>query len=156
MLGGKHKKLVAEGLQFNSYFAQHEVVLASTMGSQDQGERQEAFDIIASLRKKEKRSNRKTVRKVKNPQVNLHASKLSEMVNLKKATSSPPLFFPSAVRCRGAVGPDSCGGSPGLEISLASPISNIPPALPASVLNSNSRLLSIIIPEFCQLIKIPS
>ena len=26
----------------------------------------------------------------------------------------------------------------------------------ASVLNSNSRLLSIIIPEFCQLIKIPS
>ena len=89
----EHKKLVAEGLQFNSYFAQHEVVLASTMGSQDQGERQEAFDIIASLRKKEKRSNRKTVRKVKNPQVNLHASKLSEMVNLKKATSSPTLFF---------------------------------------------------------------
>ena len=43
-----------------------------------------------------------------------------------------------------------------MEISRASPISNIPAALPASVLNSNSRLLSIIIPEFCQLIKIPS
>ena len=42
-----------------------------------------------------------------------------------------------------------------MEISRASPISNIPAALPASVLNSNSRLLSIIIPEFCQLIKIP-
>ena len=64
---------------------------------------------------------------------------------------SPPWW---CRRC-GAGGLDSCGGSPGLEISRASPISNIPAALPASVLNSNSRLLSIIIPEFCQLIKIP-
>ena len=67
-----------------------------------------------------------------------------------------PLLSPWWCRRCGAGGLDSCGGSPGLEISRASPISNIPAALPASVLNSNSRLLSIIIPEFCQLIKIPS
>ena len=86
-------ELLKPVIQFNGYFAQHEVVLASMMGSQDQEERQTASDIISSLRKKEKRSKRKTVRKVKNSQVNLQASKLSEMVDVKKATSSPPLFF---------------------------------------------------------------
>ena len=49
--------------------------------------------IISKLRKKENRSKRKTVRKVRNPQVNFQATRLSEMVDLKKATSSPPLFF---------------------------------------------------------------
>ena len=86
-------ELLKPVIQFNGYFAQFEVVLASMMGSQDQKERQEAFDIISKLRKKEKRSKRKTVRKVKNPQVDLQATQLSEMVDLKKATSSPPLFF---------------------------------------------------------------
>lgn len=86
-------ELLKPVIQFNGYFAQLEVVLASMMGSQNPKERQESFGIISKLRKKENRSKRKTVRKVRNPQVNFQATRLSEMVDLKKAASSPPLFF---------------------------------------------------------------
>ena len=92
-------------------------------------------------------------------------SHLSELLYLRCQRSRLPDLipllspsFPLGWWCRryGAGGLDSCGGSPGLEISRASPISNIPAALPASVLNSNSRLLSIIIPEFCSLSRSPA
>ena len=63
------------------------------LGSNDREERQEALGLIMKLRKKEARSKRKTVRKVKNPELNLKATKLSELVDLENATSSPPLLF---------------------------------------------------------------
>ena len=91
-------ELLKPVIQFNGYFAQLEVVLASMMGSQNPKERQEAFGIISKLRKKENRSKRKTVRKVWNPQVNFQATRLSEMVDLKKAASSPPLFSNTMMR----------------------------------------------------------
>ena len=40
-----------------------------------------------------KRSKRKTVRKVRIPKLNLLATKLTEMVDLEKAVSSPPTLF---------------------------------------------------------------
>ena len=49
--------------------------------------------IIIKLRKRKKRSKRKTVRKVIIPQLNLLASKLTEMVDLEKAASSPPTLL---------------------------------------------------------------
>ena len=86
-------KLLTPHLNFNGYFGQHEVVLASLLGSRDREERLEALEIVKRLRKKEKRSKRKTVRKVKNQELNLEATKLSELVDLSKAASSPPLLF---------------------------------------------------------------
>ena len=77
-------------LQYNGYFAQHEVVLSSMLASE---EREVALQVVKKLMKKEKRSKRKTVRKVKNPEINLAATKLSELVDLEKATSSPPLLY---------------------------------------------------------------
>ena len=79
-------------IQFNAYFCQYEVVMTSLIGSPDPNERQEGYNLISKLRKKERMTKRKTIRKVKNPLVNLHASKLSEMVDLSKAKSSSPLL----------------------------------------------------------------
>lgn len=80
-------------LQYNGYFAQHEVVLASMLASEEREERELALKVVMELRKKEKRYKRKTVRKVKNPQINLAATKLSELVDLDKATTSPPILL---------------------------------------------------------------
>ena len=80
-------------IQYNGYFAQHEVVLASLLASQEKEEREVALQVVKKLRKKEEKSKRKTVRKVKNPEIDLAATKLSELVNLEKATSSPPILF---------------------------------------------------------------
>ena len=79
-------------LQYNGYFAQHEVVLASMLASKEREEREVALQMVKKLRKKEKKSKRKTVRKVRNPELNLSATKLSEMVDIEKATSSPPIL----------------------------------------------------------------
>ena len=76
-------------IQYNGYFAQHEVVLASMLASE---EREVAFPVVKKLQKKEDRSKRKTLRKVKNPEIDLAATKLSELVDLKQATSSPPIL----------------------------------------------------------------
>ena len=86
-------ELLRPHIQFNGYFGQHEVVLASLLGSSNKEERKVGLDIIIKLRKKEKRSKRKTVRKVRIPQLNLLATKLTEMVDLEKAVSSPPTLF---------------------------------------------------------------
>ena len=86
-------KLLEPHLNFNGYFGQHEVVLVSLLASQVKEERSEALEIVKRLRKKEKRSKRKTVRKVQNPKLNLEATKLSELVDLSQASSSPPLLF---------------------------------------------------------------
>ena len=86
-------ELLRPHIQFNGYFGQLEVVLASLLGSSNKEERKEGLDIIIKLRKKERRSKRKTVRKVRNPPLNLMATKLTEMVDLEKAVSSPPTLF---------------------------------------------------------------
>ena len=80
-------------VQFNGYFGQYEVVLASMLASSHMEERELALNIIKKIRKKEKKSKIKTVQKVKNPQLNMSATKLSEMVDLEKASFSPPLLF---------------------------------------------------------------
>ena len=80
-------------IQYNGYFAQHEVVLASMLASEEREEREVALQVVKKLQKKEDRSKRKTVRKVKNPEIDLAATKLSELVDLKQATSSPPILF---------------------------------------------------------------
>ena len=49
--------------------------------------------MVKKLQKKEDRSKRKTLRKVKNPDIDLAATKLSELVDLKQASSSPPILF---------------------------------------------------------------
>ena len=77
-------------IQYNGYFAQHEVVLASPLASEEREEREVALQVVKKLQKKEERSKRKTVRKVKNPEIDLAATTLSELVDLKQATSSPP------------------------------------------------------------------
>ena len=70
-------------IQYNGYFAQHEVVLASMLASEEREEREVALQVVKKLQKKEDRSKRKTVRKVKNPEIDLAATKLSELVDLK-------------------------------------------------------------------------
>ena len=64
-------ELLRPHIQFNGYFGQLEVVLASLLGSSNKEERKEGLDIIIKLRKKEKRSKRKTVRKVRIPNLYL-------------------------------------------------------------------------------------
>ena len=86
-------KLLEPHLNFNGYFGQIEVVLVSLLASQVKEERSNALEIVKSLRKKEKRSKRKTVRKVRNPKLNLEATKLEDLVDLNQASSSPPLLF---------------------------------------------------------------
>ena len=80
-------------IQYNDYFAQHEVVLASLLASEEKEEREVALQAVKKLRKKEEKSKRKPLRKVKNPEIHLAATKLSELVDLEKATSSPPILF---------------------------------------------------------------
>ena len=80
-------------IQFNGYCGQYEVVLASLLASKDKVERKLALDIIKPLRVKEKRLKRKTVRKVKTPQLNLEATTLSQMVDIHNAPFSPPILF---------------------------------------------------------------
>ena len=80
-------------IQYNGYFARHEVVLISMLGSRSKEEQEQALDIILELRKKEKRSKRKTVRRVKIPDINIRATKLAKMVDLKQASSTPPLLM---------------------------------------------------------------
>ena len=79
-------------IQYNGYFAQHEVVLASLLASEEREQREVALEVMKKLQRKEERSKRKTVWKVKNPEINLAATKLSELVDLEKATSSPPIL----------------------------------------------------------------
>lgn len=79
-------------VQFNGYFGQLDVVLASLLASSSKKERQKALKMITKLRKKERTKPRKTVRKVKTPIINLSATKLTEMVDLTRATSSPPIL----------------------------------------------------------------
>ena len=86
-------ELLTPYLQCNGYFGQHEVVLASLLASWDRDERELASNIIKQLKKKEQRYKRKTVRKVRNPQLNLEATKLSELVDLQEATTCPPILF---------------------------------------------------------------
>ena len=86
-------ELLRPHIQFNGYFGQHEVVLASVLGSSNKEDRKEGLGIIIKLRKKEKRIKWKTVRKVRIPQLNLLATKLTEMVDLEKAVSCPPTLF---------------------------------------------------------------
>ena len=61
-------------VQFNGYFGQYEVVLASMLASSHMEERELALNIIKKIRNKEKKSKRKAVRKVKNPQLNMSAT----------------------------------------------------------------------------------
>jgi hypothetical protein len=68
-------------IQFNGYFGQHEVVLASMLASSHREERELALNIIKKLRDKEKKIGKK-IRKVKNPQLNLSATRLSEIVDI--------------------------------------------------------------------------
>jgi hypothetical protein len=85
-------ELLTPVIQNNGYFAQTEVVLTSMLASSIKEERQEGLKTIIKLRKKEKRSKRKTVRKVKTPTINMEATKLFELVQLEKATSYPPIL----------------------------------------------------------------
>ena len=57
------------------------------LASEEREEREVALQVVKKLMKKEKRSKRK------NPEINLAATKLSELVDLEKATSSPPLLY---------------------------------------------------------------
>ena len=86
-------ELLTPYLQCNGYFGQHEVVLASLLASWDRDGRELAFNFIKQLRKKEQRYKKKTVRKVRSPQLNLEAIKLSELVDLREATTCPPILF---------------------------------------------------------------
>ena len=85
--------LLTPHIQFNGYCAQYELVLVSLLASQDRVERQLALDIIKQQRGKEKNYKRKTIRKVKNPQVNMAARSLSQMVDIHNAPSTPPILF---------------------------------------------------------------
>ena len=60
-------ELLRPHIQFNGYFGQHEVVLTSVLGSSNKEDRKEGLGIIIKLRKKEKRIEWKTVRKVRIP-----------------------------------------------------------------------------------------
>ena len=85
-------ELLTPVIQFNGYFAQTEVVVTSMLASSSKEERQHGLEIISQLRKKEKRSKRKTVRKVKTPTINMEATRLCELVDLDQAASSPPIL----------------------------------------------------------------
>ena len=72
-------------IKFNGQFGYHLVVIASLLGSNNQEERKEGIDIIIKQGKRRKEDYQEG----KNPT----ATKLTEMVDLLKAVSSPPTIF---------------------------------------------------------------